>query len=445
MNKFIEWIDRVEISEYNLQIKIQSCNEKSILILNRPRTNKSQIYDLLKSSKCSFVLTNDVSLSGEKNVFYVADEQFQDARVTLINKFFNVDKKIKYIAVTGTNGKTSTTHFLREMLFQLGFSVGSVGTLGYYVGNQLLFENAQTTPDLYDLKKFIFDHQTRIDYFVMEVSSHALDQDRLFGLMFDCAIWTNFTQDHLDYHKTMQEYFNAKAKILNVLGDNSKLLVLKNHKDIWSKLNSEKVEIVNDTKLSLPEEFNTCFNQENISLSLECLKILNINSIKIDLSKIPVVPGRFNLEYVEGKVVIIDFAHTPDALENVLQQVRRDFKGKKIATVFGCGGDRDRTKRPIMGEIASKYSDKIIITSDNPRGENPDQVIDDIALGIKNDIQYHKIENRVTAIKYALGAEINADVILIAGKGHETSMNYAGKLISHNDHDVVSKIREKKI
>jgi len=445
MQNFNKWLNALDISRFNLQTKIQACDANSILIFNRPRSNQEHIYQLLSNAKYSFILTNDEELTNVQNKILVATNEFQAARAELINKFFFVNKKITYIGITGTNGKTSTTHFLREMLLQLSCKVGSVGTLGYYVGSTLVEENSQTTPDLYDFKKFTYSHQNDIDYFVLEVSSHALDQQRLYGLELECAVWTNFTQDHLDYHRTMDDYFCAKAKILDVLKNTGKLIVLKDHREIWMKINSNKFQIIDTARRNLPIKFDTNFNQENISLALAVVANLGKDTRLIKLDMIPAVPGRFNLEHIDNKIVIIDFAHTPDALENVLKQIREDYVGKKLITVFGCGGDRDRSKRPIMGQIAANFSDEVIVTSDNPRGENPLQIIEDIVSGIKNQKPYYKIENRVEAIKLALSQSINTDIVLIAGKGHETTMNYAGKLIEHNDYDVVKKIREKLI
>jgi UDP-N-acetylmuramoyl-L-alanyl-D-glutamate--2,6-diaminopimelate ligase len=243
----------------------------------------------------------------------------------------------------------------------------------------------------------------------------------------------------------MDDYFCAKAKILDVLKNTGKLIVIKDHREIWMKINSNKLQIIDTARRNLPIKFDTNFNQENISLALAVVANLGKDTRLIKLDMIPAVPGRFNLEHIDNKIVIIDFAHTPDALENVLKQIREDYVGKKLITVFGCGGDRDRSKRPIMGQIAANFSDEVIVTSDNPRGENPLQIIEDIVSGIKNQKPYYKIENRIEAIKLALSQSINTDIVLIAGKGHETTMNYAGKLIEHNDYDVVKKIREKLI
>lgn len=443
MLNFQNWLHSLNTSQFNLQTKMQECDENSILLFNRPRSNKDKIYQLLSETKYAFLVTNDDELEQIQKKIYIEEKLFQAARASLINKFYSVNKKITYIGITGTNGKTSTTHFLREILYQLGLKVGSAGTLGYYIGNHLIEENKQTTPDLYDLRKFIYNNQSMLDCFIMEVSSHALDQERLYGVELDCALWTNFTQDHLDYHKTMKDYFNAKAKIVNILNPNGKLLVLNQHKNIWEHLKSSKVKIIPQTKLNLPQCFNTNFNQENILLAIEAAKFLQQEVSVIDFNKIPPVPGRFNLEMLGNKRVIIDFAHTPDAIENVLKQIRQDFLNAKVVTVFGCGGDRDRSKRPQMGQIVSTYSDVIIVTSDNPRSESPQAIIDDVMAGVDKNKPSHCIENRVEAIKKALSDEINAEIILIAGKGHETSMDYNGKMIEHNDHDVVRKIREK--
>ena len=445
MEYFDKWLNSFDSSLYTLTNQIQISDKNSVIIINRPRQSPVKIYSLLMNREYAFIVTNDASLQKMKNVILVSDDDYQQAKSRLVTKFYPISRHIKFIGITGTNGKTSTTHFIREMLVQLHLKAASVGTLGYYIKSQKIQDHAQTTPDLLDLQKFLYSNSNNIDYFIMEVSSHALEQDRLGDIKFSAAAWTNFTQDHLDYHKTMDQYFAAKALICKKILPTSKLVVLDNHPEIWSKLPEAKVHKLNLGRLALPQKFNSNFNQENIQIAFSVIEQLGVTSgDKINLERLPIIPGRYNLETVGDKIVIIDFAHTPDALENVLFQISQDHKDKSILTLFGCGGDRDKGKRSIMGKVAAKYSNEVILTSDNPRSEDPISIMQDIQDGMDGFKSVHLIENRKDAIHFALSEKTKSTVIVLAGKGHETTIDYAGVYLAHSDHDVVQNFKKSK-
>lgn len=354
-------------------------------------------------------------------------------------------KKLKTIGVTGTNGKTSSTNMIKSILEECGYKVGLIGTNNIMIGSAE-YPAERTTPDSLELNMLLKQMvDEKVDYLVMEVSSHSLYLDRVAEISFDVGAITNITQDHLDFHKTMDAYTDAKC----ILFDKSNVSVLNENDERFSYVRGkvagkcltygvEKGDVsaheiyVSESdvsytvqygeenvriKLPIPGEFMVYNSLLAITVALS----LNIPFpfIKNALKKQKGIPGR--VERVETNTdysVIIDYAHTPDGLENVINSLNKIKKGRLI-TLFGCGGDRDATKRPIMGGIATEKSDFTIITSDNPRTEDPALIIADIVKGVKND-NYITIENRREAIKYALDNAKAGDIVLLAGKGHET-------------------------
>ncbi len=424
----------------------------------------------VKSGAVAIICERDLKL---KNQFIVKDARAAFA-VMCANYFGNPADKLKLIGVTGTNGKTSVTYMLKNSLELLGHKTGLIGTINNLIGEKII-ESTNTTPSAYELNKF-FDMMVKegCEYAVMEVSSHALDQKRVYNLNFEVAIFTNLTQDHLDYHKTMENYLMAKKKLFYmcktavvnaddkyyeelVKGLKCKILTysaVKNDttysaKNITYKPTGVDYEIVSyglisRVKMKIPGKF-TVYNSIAAAICLIDLGF-SVDDVTRTISSIKGVKGRAEIVPTDTDyTIIIDYAHTPDGLLNILSTFKDCPKNRLIA-VFGCGGDRDKTKRPIMGEIAARNSDYVIVTSDNPRTEDPSLIIKDIVVNMKKTrTEYKIIENRIEAIKYAMQIAKKDDIIVLAGKGHETYQIIGKEKIHLDEREVIADIlREKK-
>ncbi len=362
--------------------------------------------------------------------------------------FGHPEKSLKMIGVTGTNGKTTVTTLIKSVLEFEKKSVGLIGTNANYINGKEL-PTERTTPESYELYELLSTMVSEgVEYVVMEVSSHSLELSRVYGIEFLVGAFTNLTQDHLDFHKTMENYQKAKMKLFDV----SKNAVINTD----DKAGAEYAGYVGDTALTCAVDSDAQIVASDIKISARGV-IFNM-SYEGKVHKVRLgIPGKFSvynalvalgcvikagieteraieaLTFAKGVMgrcetvytntdytVIIDYAHTPDGLENIISTVREFCEGRVI-TLFGCGGDRDRTKRPIMGRVAASLSDYCIITSDNPRTEEPAAIIEDIMAGVKETDCTHKIiENRREAIKFALEFAQRGDCIILAGKGHET-------------------------
>ncbi|KHD38273.1 UDP-N-acetylmuramoylalanyl-D-glutamate--2,6-diaminopimelate ligase [Clostridium acetobutylicum] len=382
------------------------------------------------------------------------------------NFYDNPSHKLKLIGITGTNGKTTSTYMMKSMLESSGYKVGLIGTIANYIGDKKI-ESHRTTPESLELQKLFSDMvRDKIDYCVMEVSSHSLYLDRVYGIVFEEGIFTNLTQDHLDFHKTFENYYKAKM----ILFKNSKRSIIniddKYGERVFKDAGSDKITYGLTEKADLKAEnlkmtsrgteFDLCYKglREHVKINIPgkynvynalgsvaaCLNEgISIEKVKDGLNKLSSVPGRCEIVTHNTNLdfdVVLDYAHTPDGLEKVLKASREFTKGRLIS-VFGCGGDRDKTKRPIMGEIGSKLSDIAVITSDNPRSENPEEIIKDIVQGIKTD-NYVIVENRKEAIKKAMLMAKKDDVIVLAGKGHEDYQILGDKTIHFDEKEIVS-------
>lgn len=380
--------------------------------------------------------------------------------------------RIKLIGVTGTNGKTSTSFLLQSILIKTLGPTGIIGTIGF--GSEDSLQAAtHTTPATVDLYRIIADFRRRgCEAVVMEVSSHAADQGRIAGLEFDVGVFTNVTRDHLDYHDTMERYIAAKELFVKTLmlperAKASGILVYNGDDEtvarIAGRFNGKAVsfgfsdgahvrafDVEADMRgtrftLSVEGERTTVmlpllgsFSAYNALAAAAAAHVLGVSAadIKAGLESARMVPGRFQVvSSGKGPVVIVDYAHTPDALENLLMFCR-ELGPERIVTVFGCGGDRDRGKRPIMGRIACRLSDLVFVTSDNPRTEDPDAIIEEILGGMEGmDTTYRVVEDRREAIRGAvLWAGLN-DMVVIAGKGHERVQIVGEKQIPFSDAD----------
>lgn len=361
------------------------------------------------------------------------------------------------VGITGTNGKTTTSFILRSIFEQAGLSARVLGTL----------DGARTTPEATVLQRTLaMFRDDGVEACAVEVSSHALAQHRVDGSVFKAAVFTNLSQDHLDYHDTMEAYFEAKSVLFRP--ELSKLAVV-NADDPYGQRLIEHASIptiaysmtdVHDlvvtphestfrlggvpVRMPLGGRFNV-YNALAAAVTARALGI-SVNSIVAGLSTVPVIPGRFEAQDAgNGVTVIVDFAHTPNGLEEVLQAARaagaRDVSDAeatgRVIVVFGCGGDRDRGKRPIMGAVAGRYADEVVLTSDNPRSEDPLAVIEEIRAGLVCATPVHVEPDRRRAIIDAIAFAGTGDVVVVAGKGHETTQQFADRVVHFDDREVV--------
>lgn len=394
--------------------------------------------------------------------------------------------RLRLIGVTGTNGKTTTTHLIEALLDGQGLKTGMLGTIKYLVDGEI-FPALATTPEASDLQRILHLMVKRgVQYGVMEVSSHALELGRVSGCDFDIAVLTNITGDHLDFHKNFERYLAAKGKLFAQLGGS----FFKNSRPRFAVLNRDDphfdyflrqstVQVLSygidkpadinarDIKVSssgISYLLQTPWGSESFSLKMAgkfsiynalaatavaLLEKIPLPLIKEVLEKIPGVQGRFEkVDLGQAFTVIVDYAHTPDGLENILQSAR-DFVEGKIITIFGCGGERDRSKRPVMGSIAARYSDYSILTSDNPRGEDPWQIIKEVEVGLREvkgpGTGYTVQPERYEAIKLGIELARPGDIVIIAGKGHENYQVFGDFTVPFNDREVAEEIIKQRL
>lgn len=414
-------------------------------------------------------------------VAIVAEKEFQglhgitqilvkDARkaMSLIaaNYYNNPAKDLKLIGVTGTNGKTTTTHMISDMLNGLGYSTAIIGTNGVLYKDKKI-ETGMTTPDPIELQKILYKlKKENIEYVCMEVSAHSTYYHKLEGLRFEIIIFSNLTEDHLDFFETMENYWNAKKMIFDKKYTKQALI---NIDDVYGQriydsiniskktyaINSEsdykaidfgmnnyiqKIKICNEI---IESKFLGAFNIYNLTAAIACLKMLNIEYFNLQetVKMIKLVPGRFNTIVIKQKLYIVDYAHTPDGLYNVLKLCKNISNKNKLICVFGCGGDRETQKRSKMGEISSNIADFTIITTDNPRFENRLKIAQDIASGMTCE-RYKIILDRSDAIKYSDKISKEGDVILVAGKGAEDYIDEMGVKKFYSDYKVIESLKD---
>ena len=426
-----------------------------------------------KGAKMIIVEKKDIKL--EEDITYVYVENIRKNLGIIASNYYNwPQNKIKIIGVTGTNGKTTSTYILENILE----NTSRIGTTGHRILD-INKETTNTTPESIDLIKLLDESVKKgVEYFIMEVSSHALEIGRVEMLQFDSVIYTNLTQDHLDFHETMENYFQAKNKIFSKLRDDSSsaivnaddfygIRILQENKsrknnfmsysitDKASDIYGEVLEYNNfGMKIKIVYEnkeyrFNSkLVGNYNLSNILSCVGVLvklgiEMNDIIEKIQKIESVPGRFQLIENDKRIrVVVDFAHTEDGLINVLQTLKEMTKNKVI-TIFGAGGDRDKAKRKKMGIAATKYSDYIIITSDNPRNENPIDIINEIESGLKEvnfpKEKYETIVDREQAIARGIELSRENDSVLIAGKGHEKYQIIGDEKLHFDDCEIANK------
>lgn len=422
--------------------------------------------DMMKQGAVAVVAEHDLGLTNQVLV--------DDSRAVLsemcANFFSNPAEKLKLIGLTGTNGKTTTTFLIKQILENMGKKVGLIGTVQNMVGDEV-YPAHYTTPDPHELQSLFRKMvDAGCEYCVMEVSSQALAQGRVNGIHFLLGAFTNLTQDHLDYHKTWENYFQAKRLLFKACDIAVTNIDDKNGLKIVADLPCKVVTYSVDNNSADYTAKNVTFSPAGVRYELVCDKIGRVSCP---------IPGRFsvynslcaasvalalgfdfddvlraisNSKGVKGRIevvptgtdytVIIDYAHSPDGLENIISSLKEIAKGR-VVTVFGCGGDRDRTKRPKMGKIAADLSDFCVVTSDNPRSENPSKIIDDILEGMKDTkTPYKVVENRKEAIAWAMNNAKPDDIILLAGKGHETYQILPTGTIHFDEREVIAEVLE---
>ena len=432
------------------------------------------ILDAINKGALGIILEDNNSVPDEIFIHQkVAKILVKNSRIALAeisNAFYKEpSSKLKLIGITGTNGKTTTAFFIKKILEEAKEKVGLFGTISNFIGNKEL-KATLTTPEANDLNELMFEmYNAGCKYVVMEASSHSLALHRTYGLNFSAGIFTNITSDHLDFHKTFENYLSAKKILFDSLAEsafgvynkddlNNGELIENSMATLFSYGISSNADFtISDIRYDLNgTDFNITYNGSKYSISTSLIGKFNAynacaafavsilmgipaETVSAGIKNMKHVPGRFEVIGSGNKKVIIDYSHTSDSLEKALQAANDIVKDKNpIYTVFGCGGNRDKTKRPVMGKIASELSKKAIITSDNPRNEDPFEIIEDIKKGIENN-NYEVIENREEAIKFAIQNSEDNAVILIAGKGHETYQEIKGVRHHFSDKEVAEK------
>ena len=452
----INLVDR-SISSISYDSRLVSSDTLFVAMQGTKVDAHSFIPDVIKQG-CKTIVCEKVPDSYDDVTFIKVDSSRQALAEISHWWFDDPTRFMKMIGVTGTNGKTTTTYLIAQILERMGLKVGIIGTTGIFFLNR--FYNAtHTTPESFELCRIFKEMAANgVQCVVMEVSSHSLEQKRVFGIDFDLAVFTNLTHDHLDYHKNMENYASAKKMLFDNLKPDA-IAILQGDFE-WAKFmvshcqsrnisfvgrnNSNKCVIHNEKimrngisfQLStniFNLEINTSllgkFNIDNSSLSVaSCIELgYNPDDIVVAMKEVSPAEGRMSsIQLRTGAVGIVDYAHTPDALEKALLTCREilqstRYSNSKLICVFGCGGDRDRSKRPKMGDIASQIADIVIITDDNPRTEDPANIRKEILDGIAEDNKSKVVEiaERAEAIRYAVNISRNEDIVLVAGKGHE--------------------------
>lgn len=472
-------IKNVEVKGNNIDIEKLSYNTNDIeegtlffCIIGLKVDGHSFIDDVVRKGAQAVVVSKQVEVPEGVTIIKVDDTR--EAMSVISSNFYgNAWEDINLVGITGTNGKTTSTFIMRSIFDAANKRSSLIGTICNIVGEKK-YETERTTPESKDLQKlFKSIKDDKSEFCIMEVSSHSLDLKRVFGVDFKVGVFTNLTQDHLDYHSDMEEYFEAKMKLF----DNSEYKII-NIDDEYGKksvkmlkdniitygltkdadIHASNIEMTKDgsefllnykdikenIKINLPGKFNIYNTLSCIGAAL--VLGISLDSIKKGLENLKYVPGRSEkISSNKGFSIIIDYAHTPDGLQNILSSTREYTEGKLIA-LFGCGGDRDKTKRPLMGEVGGNNADFCILTSDNPRTENPEKIIKDIVPGIeRTKCDYVIIENRKDAIEYAIKNAKKEDTIVIAGKGHETYQVLSDKTIHFDEKEIVKEFLKEEL
>ncbi|MBL7113729.1 MAG: UDP-N-acetylmuramoyl-L-alanyl-D-glutamate--2,6-diaminopimelate ligase [Bacteroidales bacterium] len=423
------------------------------------------------SKGCTAIVCETLPGKTAQEICYIRVEDAGYALGLICSNYFDQPSgKLKLIGITGTNGKTTIATLLYRLVTKLGCRAGLISTIEVLISGRSQ-EATHTTPDALQINQLLADMVNQdCSYCFMEVSSHSIDQQRIAGLQFAGGIFTNLTHEHLDYHTDFRHYLNSKkvffdhlpadAFALTNLDDRNGKVMVQNSE---AKTKTYSLRSLSDYKGKIMEKhfdgtqlkindrdvwtsFIGEFNAYNILAVYACCVLLSLEkeSVLTALSELKPVRGRAEVVTGEsGIVAIVDYAHTPDALKNIIQSVNQIRSGgQKLITVVGAGGNRDRTKRPLMGDIAASGSDRVILTSDNPRNESPEAIIDEIKSGISETgmKKVIAIVDRHEAIKTAIMLANKGDIVLVAGKGHETYQDIAGEKIHFDDLEVIRQI-----
>lgn len=444
----------------NIQWRSNACDDGSILFFQRFDDGRSdtEIYRrYLATSPFAALVTNRPldcfdTLSG-RGLYVTRPGDWPEVVrrfCDLLYPLIPAPGGMRFLGVTGTNGKTTTVKYLESILVAEGRRVLSIGTLGVFRDAQPIAETGFTSPPLIELRRLLHREQGRCEVVVMEASSHALDQGRLHGIPLQDAGWTNFTQDHLDYHRDEASYFAAKARILDLIQADGRLYCTS--PGVAGRLGGQGLSQVPIQVLgpaALPPEalkarpfLALSHNRLNLALASALADgVLGPGGDRADWRHLRAVDGRFECRVLGTRTLVIDFAHTPDALETILTAIRQAFPGAGIATLFGCGGDRDRGKRPLMGAMVARHSDQVVVTSDNPRTEDPERIIADILAGMPSGDREVVVDRAAAVARLfdLLEARPKDEpwVALIAGKGHERYIDQGGHKTYYSDQDEV--------
>ena len=433
------------------------------------------IESAINSGACAVVYEPPYDLSNiETSIPIIAVDDLKLEIANIVSRHYESSiNEMSIIGVTGTNGKTTVSWLIHQGFKKIGYKSGYIGTLGYGLENLNL--NELTTPSCMKLHKILSEFQNSgVEYVVMEISSHAIDQKRIEGINFNTVIFTNLSRDHIDYHGNMENYGETKAKlflerqskikIININDSFGRSLIERVDEEVISTsiepINIDKDKFISVTKyetngsgfdIDLKSSWGTfkthvpllgIFNIENViqTIALFLSHGFSMSKIQTIIEGMKAPSGRMESVNMDNNhllpKVLVDFSHTPDALKLSLQSIRDHYDGK-IWCVFGCGGDRDRGKRKMMGNIAERYADYVIVTSDNPRNENPEKIISDILEGISSKVE--TIVSREEAINFAIMKANKNEIILIAGKGHESYQKIGEETLEFSDHKISKK------
>lgn len=472
--KVVQSVGNLDVLISGIQIDSRKIKSGNVFIAIKGTQSDGHNY-ISKAIELGAIAIVCEHLPTDKNndVAYIQVNDAAEASGLLASAYYGYPTRyLKLVGVTGTNGKTTIATLLYQLFTKLGYKSGLLSTISNYVGSAIV-EATHTTPDPIQLNSLLADMvETGCDYCFMEVSSHAAHQKRIAGLEFAGGIFTNITQDHLDYHKTLAEYIKAKKLFFDNLPKHAFALVNSDDKNGHIMQQNTKARKLNYALKSMANyrgriieprmdgtlvSFNNTevwtrfiggFNVYNLLAVYATALELNQNETEVvqTLSSLETVQGRFQyIKSTQGKIAIVDYAHTPDAVENVLKTILQISQGdKKVITVIGAGGNRDKTKRPLMAAIAAQLSNHVILTSDNPRNEDPEEIINDMREGVLPPLNNKllSITNRKEAIRTACALAQPGDIILVAGKGHETYQEINGIKHHFDDVEVVTEIFE---
>lgn len=456
MNFFIKYIEVIFLNIKTDSRKIKA-GDTFVALRGYGKDGHEYILDAIRKGASKVVV--------EEGLYDVETLVVKDTKEYLIkylhDNYYEQIKDIELIGVTGTNGKTTTCFLIYEALNKLNIKCAYIGTVGFYLDKKVRDLN-NTTPDILEIYELLLECKAKgYMHVVMEVSSHALAMKRTEGLLYDLAIFTNLTKEHQDYHKTMENYALAKQKLFYKLKENGKTIINNDdlYKDYFLKENSltygfsssdyqiteyktdgditsflvKHNNQINEFKMKLIGKHNI-YNMLSVIIYLKIINI-DIDKIKQIIASLDPPIGRMDKINYKDNMIIVDYAHTPDATENIISAVK-SLNYNNIYTIIGCGGERDKEKRPLMGKIATDLSDYVILTSDNPRMEDPKQIIDDMIQNLDNK-NYEIVINRKNAINKGIQKLVKNDILLILGKGHEKYQVIGKEKIDFDDKKIV--------